>query len=331
MRHPLSLLLLALSLLPLGAPLPVAASGEADAAGENTAGTDAPAAAPTRPAQPERSAAAAAALAEFLPAQEQQQLQTDEESFLALWLPANTAQAHGVVVLVGGDGETPDWPTSLGPLRRKLPDIGWHSLALGLPDPLDSLAQARPLASTDTPGETPATDEPATPAEGAEVAAATAEMAATEQEAPTDPAARHARRIDQRIGAALALARQQQAKRIALLGHGSGAYWAARYLDENSPGDVQYLLMVAVEQPTDLVPSLDEVLARLDLATGDFYYGDRPAARDAAKRRAQASRRRGEAAYSQVALKAVPGNPAQTQEQSFRRLRGWLERQLKAH
>lgn len=301
-------LLLVLSLLPASGSLH---AEESDAA-----------AAPPRPPQSERSADAAAALAEHLPAQEQQRLQAADESFLALWLPANAPQAHGVVILLGGDGESPDWPTSLGPLRRKLPDAGWHSLALGLPDPPDNQAQTRRPDKPGAAAETPAADETAP------VAAVTEEMAATGA-MPEDPSTRHARRISQHIAAALELARRQQAKRIVLLGHGSGAYWAARYLGEEQPADVRNLLMLAVEPPADSSPALDELLPGLKLAIGDFYYGDRPAARLAAAGRAQASKRQAHPAYIQVALKALPGNPELQQEQLYRRLRGWLDLQLK--
>lgn len=309
------LVALSLSLLPASWPLhaeePGATAADAGAASDSGA---APASA--RPPQAERSAAAAAALAERLPAQEQQQLQATDESFLALWLPANVPQAHGVVVLLGGDGESPDWPASLGPLRRKLPDAGWHSLALGLPDPPDSQPQARrpdkPASAADTPAADKAAATPAAPP------------------APEDPATRHARRIQQRIAAALQLARQQKSARIVLLGHGSGAYWGARYLSEEQPADVQNLLMVAVESPADASPALDELLPRLKLATGDFYYRDRPAERLAAAGRAQASKRQAHPAYIQVAMTALPGNPELQQEQLYRRLRGWLSLQLQA-
>lgn len=320
----LLLVALSLSLLPASWPLHAEEPG-------TTAGTEpAPAGAdPQRPPPAERSADVAAALAAQLPAQEQQRLQAPDESFLALWRPANVAQPHGVVILLGGDGESPDWPTSLGPLRRKLPDAGWHSLALGLPDPLDSQPQARRPAQPDSTAEAAAADEEAAAPSSPPVAALTEEMAASDAP-PEDPAARHARRIQQRIAAALQLARQQQAPRIVLLGHGNGAYWSARYLSEEKPADVQNLLLVAPEQPADTRPGLDELLPELTLATGDFYYRDSPAARTAASERARLSKRQAHPAYIQVGMNALPGNPALEHEQLFRRLRGWLSLQLQA-
>ncbi|MGV2837487.1 DUF3530 family protein, partial [Pseudomonas shirazensis] len=54
-----------------------------------------------------------------------------------------------------------------------------------------------------------------------------------------------AERIFARLDAAVAYAQSQKARSIVLLGNGSGAYWAARYLSEKQPPQVQKLVMVA--------------------------------------------------------------------------------------
>jgi hypothetical protein len=329
-------LLAALSLsllLPISAPLP---AEEPSTAGDQGATLDPPAADLSRPPQTERSADAARALGRHLPSQEQQLLQAGDESFLALWLPANTAEAHGVVVLVAGAGESADWPKVIGPLRHKLPDAGWHSLTLSLPDPQDALPPAPSVnaVSTATAADEPLpidADETTAAEEPALAADAVQPDPSIQADQPTEDAGeRHARRIKQRISAALELARQQQARHIVLLGHRSGGYWSTRYLSEEQPADVRSLLLVDVQPAAEASPGLDELQAGLKLATGDFYYQDRQLERQAAARRAQASRRQEHPAYTQVALKALPGNPDVEQEQLYRRLRGWLTARLKA-
>ncbi len=52
-----------------------------------------------------------------------------------------------MVILVPGDGESPDWPQAIGPLRRKLPDAGWQTLSLALPDPQSTAPVTRPAES----------------------------------------------------------------------------------------------------------------------------------------------------------------------------------------
>ncbi|WP_079204478.1 alpha/beta hydrolase family protein [Pseudomonas sp. CC6-YY-74] len=332
-RPLLAALSLSLSLtLPLGSPLQAAESSSmGKAGGEQAVAADPPAADLSRPPQAERSADAARALIRQLPDQEQQLLHAGDEFFLALWLPANAAEAHGVVVLVAGDGESADWPKVLGPLRRKLPDAGWHSLTLSLPDPQDELPRA--LASKAASAAT-ATAEPPVDANADESLPVTdtaqPDPSTQAEPPPEDAIERHARRIKQRIAAALELARQQQAKHIVLLGHGSGGYWSLRYLSEEQPADVRSLLLVDVKPAADASPGLDELQANLKLATGDFYYQDLQVERNAASKRAQASKRQEHPAYTQVALKALPGNPEVEQEQLYRRLHGWLTLQLQA-
>ena len=94
---------------------------------------DAPSPAVEKPAErqalPERSQQEASALERQVPQQEQQQLQAGSDSFLALWKPANSAEAEGVVILIPGAGENADWPQAIAPLRRKLPNAAWGSLS----------------------------------------------------------------------------------------------------------------------------------------------------------------------------------------------------------
>ncbi|MGB4075569.1 alpha/beta hydrolase family protein [Pseudomonas sp.] len=315
-----------------------------------------PATAPEEPAAPvvepraplaERSEADAVALEQQVEQKEQQQLQAGDEQFLALWLPANVAEPSGAVILLPGDDESADWPQSIGPLRRKLPDGGWHSLSLTLPDPngdappqrvVEAAAEptADPAAASDPASAAAETDtksaedtdaaapKDAVPAvDDAATAAAKTQVIAEQQKA-------HAERVLARIAAAVSFAEQQKAKTVALLGHGSGAYWAARYLAERKPATVRNLLLVAASLPAGYAPPLDELIPELQLATGDFYYKDLPADRQAALKRSQASKRQKHPSYIQIAMKALPGNREAEQEQLYRRIRGWLTLKLQA-
>jgi hypothetical protein len=282
-------------------------------------------AAPERPALPERSVSEAQALEQRLEQREQQWLQADDERFLALWLPANVGEPSGAVILLPGDAENADGATAVGPLRRKLPDGGWHSLSLTLPDPDHDAPPLRlPEPPTSAAAEAAADDEASGEAE-------TAPSAAPDP-AANDAARRsaHAQRVMARIDAGIAFARQQQASRIVLLGHGSGAYWAAQYLAERQPEDIHNLLLVAAAVPAGFSPPLDELVPQLELATGDFYYKDQAGDRQAALRRLQASKRVKHPTYVQVAMKALPGNRGIEQEQLYRRLRGWLSLNIRA-
>jgi pimeloyl-ACP methyl ester carboxylesterase len=283
----------------------------------------------------ERSQEDAVSLERQLPGREQQQLQAGEERFLALWQPANVSDPSGLVILLPGEGESADWPQAIGPLRRRLPSSGWSTLSLTLPDPSGDPLPPRPLKN-----EEPSKAEPAVnPEKAAEEGPANTEQAGS-AEPDTDPAppplSRDAiqksqtERVFARIEAALAFARQQQPKAIVLLGHGTGAYWAAQYLALKEPKDVRNLLLVAAEIPAGYEPALEDSLPELKLATGDFYYKDQPTDRDAALRRLHASKRQKHPAYLQIAMKGLPGDRATEQEQLIRRIRGWLSLHLQA-
>lgn len=334
---------LALSLLLLSHPLLAEEPTPAVAAEEPTP----PIVEPRAPLI-ERSEADATALEQQVEQKEQQQLQAGDEQFLALWLPANVAEPSGAVILLPGDDESADWPQSIGPLRRKLPNGGWHSLSLSLPDPngdappqriveaaaepsADPAAASDPATATAETDAKPAEDTDAASPQDAAPAIDNATTAAAKAQVITEQQKAHAERVLARIATAIGFAEQQKAKTVVLLGHGSGAYWAARYLAERKPATVHNLLLVAASLPAGYTPPLDELIPELQLATGDFYYKDLPADRQAALKRSQASKRQKHPAYIQIAMKALPGNREAEQEQLYRRIRGWLTLKLQAN
>ena len=259
---------------------------------------------------PERQALNAAALQRSLPEAEQQTLQTPEESFLALWRLANSATARGVVILLHGDGESADWPMTIGPLRARLPDAQWHTLSLSLPDPPSTHSVAAPP--------TEAVDAP----DNAEAPQASAENTAV---SPTELQQVYAARISARLSSAIAFATASKPDEIVLLGHGSGAFWAAGFLSQNDKAGVTRLALINPKIPEGATPPFEESLPALRLAIGDFYFMA-PTEQALAEQRQQASIRSQHPAYQQTALNALPGNPEVEQEQLYRRLRGWLDK-----
>ncbi|MFJ4344495.1 alpha/beta hydrolase family protein [Pseudomonas sp. NPDC089401] len=314
------------SLLPLGA---LAADAE-----QPQAAAEAPAV-PTTPRAPllERSQEDAQALERLVPKAEQQTLQAGADSFLALWKAANDSDPKGAVIIVPGAGETADWPNAVGPLRRKFPDIGWHSLSVSLPDLLGDAPVARAEAK---PAEQPAKEQGEsapvkdTPADAnANVAQATAADADTAESTDAEQAGEQndkadAERIFARLDAAVAYAQQHNSRSIVLIGHGSGAYWAARYLSEKQPPQVQKLVMVAAQTPARVEHDLESLAPTLKVPTADLYYATRSADRNAAALRLQASKRQKDSQYKQLSLIAMPANREGEQEQLFRRVRGWM-------
>ena len=319
---------LALPALCLSLILPCAFSVEA--ADPAPAATDKPAEEKPAERQPllERSQEEAAALQRKLPAQEQQQLQAGSETFLALWKPANNAEPKGAVIIVPGVGETADWPQAVGPLRRKLPDAGWSSLSITLPDLQGDAIAPRVIEPAAAPKAPETTSKDATTAQPIEQAAGGEAEVAEQVVAQTseEQAKADAERVFGRIDAAIAYAEQQSARSIVVLGHGTGAYWAARFLSERQTPQVEKLVMVDAQAPAKALPPLAVLTPTLKLPTADIFYMDKALDRNAALERMQASKRLKTSAFSQVALKVLPDKKAE-QEQLVRRVRGWLNPQ----
>lgn len=287
--------------------------------------------APPRPMLESRSEAQQLALQRAMPGSQQLTLDGGADPFLSLWLPANQAQPAGLVILVPGEGETADWPTAIGPLRRQLPDYGWSTLSLSLPDSPNPGVKVRKTAPVTVvleslvQGETAhdeSTSEPIEPL-NTEVSSPLHRSAAPLDDlAPVEPD--HATRVQARLRAAVDFAHQQQPRTLVLLGHGTGAYWAARFLQEQQPSEVVQLVIVSAREPDGAETDLSELLPQLRLATGDFFYRDQ-ANQAAARERLNAGKRQQHPAYLQIGLQRLPSDARAEQAQLVRRVRGWLE------
>lgn len=291
-----------------------------------------------RPAPQMRSEALAAGLQRQLDAAAQLQL-GEEDKFLALWQPANTAKARGVLVIVPSEGETADWPRAIGPLRRGLPEHGWHTLSLTPADAALTPGPRIPVppAATEAPDtqEAPDADETGQPSDPdsagylpEQTAPAGSDEPATEPPQAKENAEQpsHAERMQARIDAAIEHARTLQAPMIVLVGHGTGAYWASQYMAQLQTPDIGQLAVIDPRTPPMPEQPLEAYLATLAVGVGDFYMNDRPAAQEQAMQRRNAARRAGHGDYRQVALTNLTGDRHYEQEQLVRRVRGWLDR-----
>lgn len=297
--------------------------------------TEAPPAEPVRVAAGERSEQLGRALAQRFPRQALE-LQAGEETFVGLQLPSNLGQSRGVIVLLPGDGESADWPRVVGPLRRQLPDVGWQTLSLTLPDAAPALPAAEPAAPTPDAGTAPEAD--AAPADGApseagylpEKTAPPLDDAQPPQATAAEPKAEpvnQAQRIEARLEAALTQARSSGAATVVLVGHGTGAYWAARYLQNSGAKDVGGLVLIEPRRPAEQDKPLADLLSELALPTADFIYGQTGTRSPQARERLDASQRARHPNYRQIILQRLPADAAAEQEQLYRRVRAWLDKQ----
>lgn len=309
--------------------LPALAEDAEPAAPENKASEQA--VAPREPLTA-RSQVEATALERQIDPKQVQHLQAGDEQFLALWLEANNAQPRGAVILIPGDNESADWPQTVGPLRRKLPDNGWHTFSLTMPDPLSTVPVVTP--APDAAAETATEDEKAA-GQPAEAAVETPSEPSTEADTPAEVAntpdaeelrKQHEQRIFARIGAGLEYVRQHKPRTITLLGQGTGAYWAARYVSERPAKDIQRIVAISAQAPEFASSQLEALLTETKTATLDVFYRSTAARNKQLHQRLMASKRQAESSYEQIALSPLPGNLHDEQEQLYRRVRGWLEK-----
>ena len=312
-------------------------SGAASTTAEPEAGTETETEAEVERAElPERSEVAEVEIARVITDDEQQRLSDGHKEFLALWKPANASQAAGVVILVPGKGEHADWPKTIAPLRQRLPDNSWATLSLSLPDDPSDAPQARPAdepapasSAADSSSEGQAADDIAAEVASSVQSGSTASNDASESAGMEE--ADYGSLVQARIQAGIDHAMARNLPTVVLLGHGSGAYWAAQYLKSNPNSGVVNLLLIAAQQPAEAGEPLPDTLKELkNVVSGDFYYKDKPADRNAARLRMNAAKQQAQPNYIQIAMKALPGNPKVEQEQLYRRVRGWLDLRLQA-
>lgn len=297
-------------------------------------------------------------------------LTTAAEHFSALFLPANRAVAQGVVILLPGLGETFDWPIAIGPLRRKLPDAGWHSISLNLPEPpLDTpksttklaepvpelirIMPPSPLITEPPPNELIdddatieedglvldelAADEDLT-SDAEHTEALLTEPAATDLESPEPeavaaepiPIPAYPQRIHDYINAAIDYATSLDAQHIILLGHHERAHWVLDYATQYATATPIRLVLIAPRNSRFISQSYPDLIRISTLAIADFYYKDVSLEHQAAQQRINASRQAGLITYHQVALNAHAGPRDIEQELLFRRVKGWLSKPLKS-
>ena len=71
--------------------------------------------------------------------------QSEPARVLALAQKHRTAQAQGAVLIVPDQGQHSDWPALVSPLRHSLPDYGWYTLSISMPNPAPGTVPERQL------------------------------------------------------------------------------------------------------------------------------------------------------------------------------------------
>jgi hypothetical protein len=243
-------------------------------------------------------------------------LETQHESFLGLFKPANSPQARGAVLLLPHDRTSADWPGIITSLRQGLPDQGWHTLSIALPDEPEYIPPRMDTL------ELKAKPEPAEDGQPLEQQPSpkNAERALDE----------HYEQISARIEAGLKHLQQHNPRQLLILGEGSGAYWGLRFSIENSAGaGLLPVLIDAVPPIAPVEPRLAQLAEQLRRPTLDLYHGNglgQQRIEVLAKRRKEAALRQGKGLLLSSRMTALAGNWRQPDRRLLGTLRGMLDK-----
>lgn len=263
------------------------------------------------------------------------ELDLDEErQFLLLQMEALRPDPKGNVFLLPGDGQHPNWPVAIAPLRQKLADFGWNTLALSLPayQPLTLPRRTLPpgplLARMDG-GAAPRSQEEDEEDTGGFPGAfdddSNDEEESQEEVDPRERLEQQQAWVQERLQ--LALNHQGSNGRQVFVLQGEAAFWLLPWLEAGQWPDNAALVLIDVQVPEGARSAeLNRVLRALGSRPVLDVYNPRSAtARRQAEERQAAYRRAG----NQRAVQLSMDTPSSQRQQSrdawlAQRVEGWL-------
>ena len=78
------------------------------------------------------------------PADSIKKIGSDGNKFIGLYEKDKTGNPYGAILIVHGEGQNADWPHTISAIRQELPEHGWTSLSITLPEPAKPIVPARP-------------------------------------------------------------------------------------------------------------------------------------------------------------------------------------------
>lgn len=223
-------------------------------------------------------------------------LNANELPFLALYQLQRSMAPQGGAVIIHGDGRSADWPELLQEARHYLPDVGWSTLSIAVPNQVPTPPPNRTLEPVPDPVEVQndLTDEMMT-----------------------------------RINAALAFLNEQGNENVVFIGYGTGAAWATHFMAtqltaENNTG---YALIIIDSQLPDNQPpvQLDQQLAALTIPVLDVWFDARSGSPWQAKMRQAAMNRAQREQYQQILETRAGDRFSHGPSRMTRRVWGWLK------
>lgn len=193
-------------------------------------------------------------LAENSPKKEVIWLEAGQDKFLGLFREATSPKVYGAMLLIPDEYANPDWTFVISPLRHAMNPLGWATLSIALPkQTTEKMTQVEAVNASGS-----ASQEKQQPGNAINLG---------EQEAP----------IFARINAAVAWLKKHKFKDVVILGHGTGAMWAAAYfLKANPQPPVRGLILLSLDFPhnDEASVALNQVIPTIKQPVLDIYGTD---------------------------------------------------------
>lgn len=236
-------------------------------------------------------------------------LSSGSGSFTGFLLPERTGKPQGGVLILPDNGQHGHWPRIVAPLRDYLPDYGWQTLTISLPDvPKTRLQRSEPEQN------------------GIDTDPAAAPNSTQPQNSQSDY---YAQQMPERINSAYNFLNQQGQLNVVIIANGHSAAWAASWLasqnisEENKRGFTLVIIDALDDAyaPVKLRPTMSELeFPILDLIT-PFNLNNELTN----KKRAGAMRHKKREQYQQMILSSHGFNQDYSNEIN-RTVRGWLSK-----
>lgn len=272
-----------------------------------------------------------------------------KDSFYGLYLEQESSNPQGAILILHDNQQHGHWPEVIAPIREYLPQFGWSTLAIELPDtpartrtpreiappavPKESSVESAEITSPETEAETEAEKdaEPALPRlqELPALAEDDAKEENTESEKKLSPKIMHQQQNANRILAAVNHLKSLNQLNIVILGHGTGAAWAIDYIqkqDKDSAEATTGLTLITIDALTSqFTPEkMHEQIKDIKVPYLDLIHPEQTRAVQLAKKRLRILKRTKTANHQQFITPVMSGY-GDTESPTSRRIRGWLK------
>ncbi len=223
-------------------------------------------------------------------------LESSSGDFLSLYQRQRTSLPQGGLLILQDHGTTPDWPRHVQKLRQFMPDVGWNTLSISLPD---NATQTQPERMIE-----PKPDAFNYQPDNRQV-------------------------IFERIQAALSFLNSEGLFNLVIVGFGASASWASEYMAEQltEENNLGYALIIIDTKNPANEPALDinESLPKLTIPILDLLNTKSKPILWQAKLRKGSVLREGRDQYQQINDAVAGSRWTQNPDGLTRRIWGWVK------